>query len=57
VRPEKNGFALFYRCIITLKPEYVEAWLTPQSHSTAELQSMLSDRTVPLFQHEILKAA
>jgi putative SOS response-associated peptidase YedK len=45
------------RCIINLKPEYVEAWLTPQNHSTAELQSMLSDRAIPVFQHEILKAA
>jgi putative SOS response-associated peptidase YedK len=45
------------RCIINLKPEHVEAWLTPQGRSTDELQSMLSDRAIPVFQHEILRAA
>jgi putative SOS response-associated peptidase YedK len=45
------------RCIINLKPEHVEAWLTPENHSTAELQSMLSDRAIPVFQHEVLRAA
>jgi putative SOS response-associated peptidase YedK len=45
------------RCIINLKPEHVEAWLTPQGRSTTELQSMLSDRAIPVFQHEILQAA
>jgi putative SOS response-associated peptidase YedK len=45
------------RCIINLKPEHVEAWLTPKNRSTAELQSMLSDRAIPVFQHEILRAA
>ena len=45
------------RCIINLKPEHVEAWLSPQNHSIGELQSMLSDRAVPMFQHEVLKAA
>ncbi len=45
------------RCIINLKPEHVESWLTPLGRSTAELQSLLSDRAIPIFQHEILKAA
>jgi putative SOS response-associated peptidase YedK len=45
------------RCIINLKPEHVEAWLTPETRSTAELQSILSDRAVPVFQHEELQAA
>ena len=45
------------RCIINLKPEHVEKWLTPRNHSIGELQSMLSDRAVPVFQHEVLKAA
>jgi putative SOS response-associated peptidase YedK len=45
------------RCIINLKPEHVDAWLTPQTHSIAELQSMLSDRAIPVFQHEISEAA
>ena len=45
------------RCIINLKPEHVDAWLAPQGRSTAELQAMLSDRAIPVFQHEIQKAA
>jgi putative SOS response-associated peptidase YedK len=45
------------RCIINLKPEHVEAWLTPQNRSIEELQSMLSDRAIPVFQHEVLQAA
>jgi putative SOS response-associated peptidase YedK len=45
------------RCIINLKPEHVEAWLTPQGRPRQELQAMLSDRAIPVFQHEISKAA
>jgi putative SOS response-associated peptidase YedK len=45
------------RCIINLKPEHVEAWLTPEGRSREALQSMLSDRAIPVFQHEVLKAA
>jgi len=45
------------RCIINLKPEHVEAWLTPDSRSRKELQEILSDRAVPVYQHEVLEAA
>jgi putative SOS response-associated peptidase YedK len=45
------------RCIINLKSEHVEAWLTPGTRSRAELQSILSDRAIPVFQHEELQAA
>jgi putative SOS response-associated peptidase YedK len=45
------------RCIINLKPEQVDAWLTPQTRSRQELQAILSDRAVPVFQHEIAIAA
>jgi putative SOS response-associated peptidase YedK len=45
------------RCIINLKPEHVEAWLTPQGRTKSELQQMLSDRAVPVFQHEVSEAA
>jgi putative SOS response-associated peptidase YedK len=40
------------RCIINLKPEHVDAWLTPQNRSAEELQRILSDRAVAVFQHE-----
>jgi putative SOS response-associated peptidase YedK len=45
------------RCIINLKPEHVEAWLTPQGRSREELQAMLSDPQVPVFSHEEAEAA
>lgn len=45
------------RCIINLKSEHLEAWLTPEGRTTRELQAILSDRAVPVFQHVILEAA
>lgn len=39
------------RCIVNLKPEHVEAWLTPEGRSTQELQAILSDRAIPVIQH------
>lgn len=45
------------RCIINLKPEHVEAWLTPEGRSREELQAILSDREIPVIQHAVLKAA
>jgi putative SOS response-associated peptidase YedK len=45
------------RCIINLRPENVEAWLTPEKRSSVELQNILSDRAVSLYQHAALKAA
>lgn len=45
------------RCIINLKPEHVDAWLAPQGRSREELQAMLSDRAIPVFQHEVQKVA
>jgi putative SOS response-associated peptidase YedK len=55
--PEDVAAAGHDRCIINLKPEHVEAWLTPENRSSAELQAILSDRAIPVFQHEIQKAA
>jgi putative SOS response-associated peptidase YedK len=45
------------RCIINLKPEHVDAWLTPEDRSRKELQEILSDRAVPVLAHEVLEAA
>jgi len=45
------------RCIISLKLEHVEPWLTPETRSRKELQDILSDRAIPAFQHEIQEAA
>jgi putative SOS response-associated peptidase YedK len=45
------------RCIINLKPEHVETWLTPEGKSREALQAILSDRAIPVFQHEVSQAA
>jgi len=45
------------RCIINLLPQHVEAWLTPEGRSGAELQAILSDRAVSLYQHQSAQAA
>ncbi len=45
------------RCIVNLKPENLDAWLRPTGHTAAQLQALLSDRAVPVFQHAALQAA
>ena len=44
------------RCIVNLKPEHVEAWLTPAGRSLPELQGILSDRIIPAIVHSALAA-
>jgi putative SOS response-associated peptidase YedK len=44
------------RCIINLRPEHVEAWLTPENRSPQELQNILSDRAVSTYRHAALAA-
>lgn len=41
------------RCIINLKPENVEAWLTPQGRSNGELQAILNDRQQPSYEYQV----
>jgi putative SOS response-associated peptidase YedK len=68
--PELHGFAAITdepppdvaaaghdRCIINLRPEHLDAWLTPVGRSAAELQNILSDRAVSVFQHVVEEAA
>jgi putative SOS response-associated peptidase YedK len=45
------------RCIINLRPEHVEAWLTPERHTREELQAILSDHAVSTYQHAAVLAA
>jgi putative SOS response-associated peptidase YedK len=45
------------RCIINLRQEHVEAWLTPAGRPTAQLQAILSDRAVSTYLHAALEAA
>jgi putative SOS response-associated peptidase YedK len=68
--PEHRGFAAITdnppadvaaaghdRCVINLRPEHVEAWLTPENRNAEELQVILSDREVPVLRHAKLEAA
>lgn len=45
------------RCIINLRPEHTDAWLSPERFSRNELQAILSDRAVSTFEHAALKVA
>ena len=44
------------RMIINLKPEHLDAWLQPAGRSLEELQSILSDRQTPYYEHEVMAA-
>ncbi|MEO8017297.1 MAG: SOS response-associated peptidase family protein, partial [Pseudomonadota bacterium] len=44
------------RMIINLKPEHLDAWLSPRGKSPEELQSILSDRQMPYYEHEVMAA-
>jgi putative SOS response-associated peptidase YedK len=44
------------RMIINIKPENVDAWLSPRGRSDEELQAILSDRQTPYYEHEVLAA-
>jgi putative SOS response-associated peptidase YedK len=45
------------RCVINIKPENVNAWLTPEGRSRAELQAILTDRETPTYENEEVLAA
>jgi hypothetical protein len=42
--------------IIRIKPENVDAWLTPEGRSAAELHAILDDRPAVIYEHEVLAA-
>jgi putative SOS response-associated peptidase YedK len=44
------------RMIVNLRPENVDAWLTPQGRPDAQLQALLGDRQTPYYEHEVLAA-
>ena len=44
------------RMIINLKPEHLDAWLSPVGRSLDELQAILSDRQAAYYEHEVLAA-
>jgi putative SOS response-associated peptidase YedK len=44
------------RCIINLRPEHVDAWLTPEGRTPQELQNILSDHAVSTYQRALQAA-
>lgn len=54
--PEEIKAAGHDRCIINLRRENVEAWLSPAGRSDDELQAILSDREKPYYEHEVMAA-
>jgi len=44
------------RMIINLKPENLDAWLSPQGRSLDEMQRILGDRQAPYYEHEVMAA-
>ncbi len=44
------------RMIVSLKPGKIDRWLSPKGRSHEELQSILSDREAPYYEHEVLAA-
>ena len=45
------------RTIIQIKPEYIDAWLTPEGRSVEELRAILDDRPQAYYEHQVSKAA
>lgn len=44
------------RMIVNLKPENIDAWLSPEGRPLDELQAILSNRQAPYYEHEVLAA-
>jgi putative SOS response-associated peptidase YedK len=45
------------RCIIPIKPEYIDAWLNPERDNLDALQAILDDRERPTYRHRLAEAA
>jgi putative SOS response-associated peptidase YedK len=39
------------RCVVNLKVENIQAWLTPGGRSVDELQALLDDKQRPFYEH------
>lgn len=44
------------RMIVNVKSEHLDAWLTPAGRTRDELQTILSDRQAPYYEHEVMAA-
>ena len=55
--PEEVAAAGHDRCVIPIKPEHVDAWLSPDPTNLAAMQAILDDRARPFYEHRWLMAA
>jgi putative SOS response-associated peptidase YedK len=54
--PDEVAAAGHDRMIVNIQPENVEKWLSPEGRPVDELQSILSDRQKPYYEHAVLAA-
>ena len=55
--PEEVAAAGHDRCVIPIKPEHVDAWLSPNPNNLDAIQAILDDRARPFYEHRWLMAA
>jgi putative SOS response-associated peptidase YedK len=55
--PEEVAAAGHDRCVIPIKPEHVDAWLSPNPNNLDAMQAILDDRARPFYEHRWLMAA
>jgi putative SOS response-associated peptidase YedK len=55
--PEEVAAAGHDRCVIPIKPEHVDAWLSPNPKNLDAMQAIFDDRARPFYEHRWLMAA
>ena len=51
--PGEVAVAGYDRCVIPIKPENVDAWLTPDPRNLAKFHAILDDRDRPYYEHRL----
>jgi hypothetical protein len=51
--PDEVASAGHDRCIIPIKPEYLDAWLQPEERPLSELYAILDGRHRPYYEHRL----
>jgi len=52
-QPPEVAIAGHDRCIIQIKPEYVDAWLNPDPNQLDALQAIFDDKPRPFYAHRL----
>jgi hypothetical protein len=52
--PRSGDARIYPLCMVSIKEENVDAWLTPEGPSTSELRAILDDVERPYYAHEVL---